>query len=43
MPPKVEYQLAEIGYAVEPILKQLEKWGECYIDKIDIENINSCD
>jgi DNA-binding HxlR family transcriptional regulator len=31
VPPKVEYSLTEIGYALKPILGQLEAWGACYI------------
>lgn len=33
VPPKVEYSLTEIGYALKPILGQLEDWGSCYIEK----------
>lgn len=33
VPPKVEYSLTEIGYALKPILEQLEAWGVCYIEK----------
>ncbi|WP_442588412.1 winged helix-turn-helix transcriptional regulator [Pedobacter sp. AW31-3R] len=28
VPPRVEYELTPIGYELEPIIKQLEKWGE---------------
>jgi len=28
VPPKVEYELTEIGYELRPIIKQLEFWGE---------------
>ena len=31
--PKVEYSLTSIGHALKPILKQLEAWGVCYIEK----------
>ncbi|WP_316797575.1 helix-turn-helix domain-containing protein [Pedobacter agri] len=27
VPPKVEYELTEIGYALKPIIKALENWG----------------
>jgi DNA-binding HxlR family transcriptional regulator len=27
VPPKVEYELTAIGYELEPIIRQLEKWG----------------
>ena len=33
IPPKVEYSLTKIGLKLEPILKQLESWGQCYLDK----------
>ncbi|QNN44089.1 winged helix-turn-helix transcriptional regulator [Pedobacter roseus] len=28
VPPKVEYELTQIGYELKPILKLLENWGE---------------
>ncbi|TWR31489.1 helix-turn-helix transcriptional regulator [Mucilaginibacter pallidiroseus] len=28
VPPRVEYELTQIGYELQPIIKQLEKWGE---------------
>ncbi|MDO1446457.1 helix-turn-helix domain-containing protein [Rhodocytophaga aerolata] len=28
VPPRVEYELTPIGYELEPVIKQLEKWGE---------------
>ena len=33
VPPKVEYSLTEIGFALKHILEQLEAWGVCYIEK----------
>lgn len=27
VPPKVEYELTPIGYELEPVIRQLEKWG----------------
>lgn len=33
VPPKVEYSLTEIGYALKTILEQMESWGACYIEK----------
>ena len=33
VPPKVEYSLTDIGFALKPILGQLEAWGSCYIKK----------
>ncbi|RTL13478.1 MAG: transcriptional regulator [Neisseriaceae bacterium] len=34
VPPKVEYSLTEIGKKLEPILQQLEEWGQTYLDEI---------
>lgn len=31
IPPKVEYNLSEIGQKFKPVLVELEKWGEEYI------------
>ena len=28
VPPRVEYELTEIGYDLGPVIKLLEKWGE---------------
>ncbi|UPK68723.1 winged helix-turn-helix transcriptional regulator [Chitinophaga filiformis] len=28
VPPRVEYELTEIGYELKDVIKQLEKWGE---------------
>lgn len=36
VPPKVEYSLTEIGYALKPILEELKSWGSCYIEKTKI-------
>lgn len=33
VPPKVEYSLTATGVALKPILKQLEDWGKCFIEK----------
>lgn len=33
VPPKVEYSLSEIGETLKPLLKHLEEWGSCYIQK----------
>lgn len=31
VPPKVEYQLSELGKSLEPILLALKQWGEMHI------------
>ncbi|WP_347551739.1 winged helix-turn-helix transcriptional regulator [Pseudalkalibacillus hwajinpoensis] len=30
IPPKVEYSLTTYGYALEPLLQEMEKWGNCH-------------
>ncbi len=32
MPPHVEYSLSEIGEKFRPVLAELEKWGDAYIE-----------
>ncbi|MBS7526204.1 helix-turn-helix transcriptional regulator [Fusibacter paucivorans] len=32
VPPKVEYELSDIGRQFEPVLKALGNWGEAYIE-----------
>ena len=32
IPPKVEYELSEIGHKFEKVLAELEVWGNEYID-----------
>jgi len=34
VPPKVEYSLTEFGETLQPILKELESWGNKYLQKI---------
>lgn len=34
-PPKVEYELSEIGHKFEPILAELKKWGDEYIEYLN--------
>ena len=34
VPPKVEYSLTEFGTTLQPILKELENWGNKYLQKI---------
>jgi DNA-binding HxlR family transcriptional regulator len=33
VPPKVEYSLTEIGKKLQPILQQLEEWGQIYLEE----------
>lgn len=30
VPPRVEYELTAIGYALKPVIKELEYWGDCH-------------
>ena len=30
IPPKVEYSLTSYGYALEPLLQEMEKWGRVH-------------
>lgn len=32
VPPKVEYQLSQLGQSLEPILVALKEWGDTHID-----------
>jgi DNA-binding HxlR family transcriptional regulator len=34
VPPRVEYELTSIGYALKPIIQQLEKWGRKHKDSL---------
>ncbi len=34
VPPKVEYSLTAFGKTLQPILKELEKWGNEYLDEL---------
>jgi DNA-binding HxlR family transcriptional regulator len=34
VPPRVEYELTQIGYDLEPLIKELEKWGTKHKDLI---------
>jgi len=37
VPPKVEYRLSEVGQRLEPILRQMDTWGQCYTEQGDQE------
>ena len=34
VPPKVEYELSDIGKTLTPVLCALKKWGACYLEKV---------
>ena len=34
VPPRVEYTLTKIGYSLEPLLTDMDKWGTWYRDGI---------
>ncbi|MDO5401754.1 MAG: helix-turn-helix domain-containing protein [Eubacteriales bacterium] len=36
VPPKVEYSLSEFGKSIIPILDTMCKWGESYLDGLDM-------
>jgi len=31
VPPKVEYSLMSLGQTLEPVVRELEKWGKQYL------------
>lgn len=37
VPPRVEYELTEIGYKLKPIIKELEKWGKEHKEILNTE------
>jgi len=41
VPPKVEYSLTEFGRTLQPILKELEKWGNIYLSKLASTRFNT--
>ncbi len=41
VPPKVEYSLTEFGQTLEPILQELEKWGNIYLNKLEENRKNN--
>lgn len=38
IPPKVEYSLSELGSEFQPVLDELEIWGNKYIDHLNEKN-----
>lgn len=34
IPPRVEYQLTELGYSLKPVLDAMNQWGEYYKGEI---------
>lgn len=39
VPPRVEYELTESGYALLPIIEKLEKWGSAHKKTMDQEPV----
>ena len=37
VPPKVEYSLTEMGRSLEPVLRQMCRWGEWYSKQMGLE------
>lgn len=38
VPPRVEYELTEIGYQLKPIIEELEKWGKMHKESLKSKN-----
>ncbi|MCS3532973.1 helix-turn-helix domain-containing protein [Chryseobacterium sp. JUb7] len=34
VPPRVEYELSEVGYQLRPIIEELEKWGNLHKERM---------
>jgi DNA-binding HxlR family transcriptional regulator len=34
MPPRVEYEVTELGRTLRPVFRALERWGDRYLDDI---------
>jgi DNA-binding HxlR family transcriptional regulator len=35
VPPRVEYSLTEFGETLQPVLVELKKWGNLYLEKLE--------
>lgn len=34
VPPRVEYRMTELGWSLEPVLRDLQRWGAQHVDTI---------
>lgn len=41
VPPKVEYSLSDFGKTLQPILKELESWGNIYLERLAKNRFNT--
>lgn len=41
VPPKVEYQLSEIGFRLEPVVTSICEWGDNFRDFLEADSDNS--
>lgn len=41
VPPKVEYDMSELGRSISPVLQAMCDWGSEYIEKTDLKNTSN--